>query len=48
MPPPAQEVYKRQALCYPITWTAASAMFLIYYKFGHWLPAYPQKRVEIG
>ena len=36
------------ALCYPITWTAASAMFLIYYKFGHWLPAYPTKRVEIG
>ena len=36
------------ALCYPITWTVASAMFLIYYKFGHWLPAYPQKRVEIG
>ena len=26
------------ALCYPITWTAASVLFLIYYKFGPWLP----------
>ena len=25
------------ALCYPITWTAASVMFLLYYKFGKWL-----------
>ena len=36
------------ALCYPITWTAASVMFLLYYKFGKWLPAYPQKQPDIG
>ena len=36
------------ALCYPITWTVCSTMFLLYYKFGRWLPAYPTKRVEIG
>ena len=27
------------ALCYPVTWTAASVLFLIYYRFGPWLPA---------
>ena len=36
------------ALCYPTTWATASTLFLIYYKFGKWLPAYPVKRVEIG
>ena len=36
------------ALCYPITWTVASVLFILYYKFGKWLPAYPQKRVEVG
>ncbi len=32
------------ALCYPITWSAASALFLIYYKFGPWLP--PSMRAD--
>ena len=36
------------ALCYPITWIVTSAMFIIYYKLGRWMPAYPQKRVEVG
>ena len=26
------------ALCYPATWAAASLLFLLYYKFGRWLP----------
>lgn len=26
------------AICYPVTWTVSSILFLLYYKFGHWLP----------
>ncbi len=26
------------ALCYPISWTLASVVFLLYYRFGKWLP----------
>jgi putative MATE family efflux protein len=26
------------ALCYPATWTAASVLFLLYYRFGRWMP----------
>lgn len=36
------------AICYPVTWGLSSLIFLLYYRFGKWLPAYPQKRVEIG
>ena len=36
------------AICYPITWVVTSTLFLLYYKFGKWLPAYPVKRVEVG
>ena len=31
------------AICYPVTWTVSSLMFLIYYKFGNWLPAWKEK-----
>ena len=31
------------ALCYPVTWAVSSLMFLIYYKFGNWLPAWKEK-----
>ena len=31
------------ALCYPITWGVSSVLFLIYYKFGKWLPDYPKE-----
>ena len=31
------------ALCYPVTWAAASSLFLIYYKSGHWLPSFSEK-----
>lgn len=33
------------ALCYPITWAAASILFVLYYHFGKWLPSYalPEK-----
>ena len=31
------------AICYPVTWTVSSLMFLIYYKFGSWLPAWKEK-----
>ena len=30
------------AICYPVTWTVSSLMFLIYYKFGRWMPAFPE------
>ena len=26
------------AFCYPLTWALSSIVFLVYYKFGHWLP----------
>ena len=26
------------AFCYPLTWGISSVAFLVYYKFGHWLP----------
>lgn len=26
------------AICYPITWTASSVLFLLYFKFGKWMP----------
>ena len=26
------------ALCYPISWTLASIVFVLYYRFGHWMP----------
>lgn len=29
------------AICYPITWAASSLLFVLYYKFGRWMPAYP-------
>lgn len=28
------------AICYPITWAASSLLFVLYYKFGKWMPAY--------
>lgn len=35
------------ALCYPITWAVASTLFVLYYRFGRWMPAYavPEKTV---
>ena len=26
------------AFCYPLTWGISSVAFLLYYKFGHWMP----------
>ena len=31
------------AICYPITWAASSVLFVLYYKFGKWMPAYGEK-----
>ena len=31
------------AICYPVTWAVSSLMFLVYYKFGKWLPAWKEK-----
>ncbi len=28
------------AICYPITWSVSSLLFVLYYKFGKWMPAY--------
>ena len=28
------------AICYPITWCVSSLLFVLYYKFGKWMPAY--------
>lgn len=30
------------SLCYPTTWIVASILFLLYYKFGHWMPPFPE------
>ena len=27
-------------ICYPITWCVSSLLFVLYYKFGKWMPAY--------
>lgn len=32
------------ALCYPVTWAAASVLFLCYYRSGLWLPARMRKK----
>ena len=29
------------ALCYPVTWAVSSVLFILYYKFGRWMPRYP-------
>ncbi len=29
------------AICFPATWAVSSLMFLLYYKFGRWMPEYP-------
>ena len=29
------------AICYPITWAAASLLYILYFKFGKWMPRYP-------
>jgi len=34
------------ALCYPVTWTAASILFLLYFKFGKWMPEYQPRVCE--
>ncbi len=34
------------SLCYPTTWVAASVIFILYYKFGHWMPPYPEEQSE--
>jgi len=31
------------ALCYPVTWTASSVLFLLYYRFGRWMPKQSEK-----
>lgn len=31
------------AICYPITWAVASLLFVLYYRFGKWMPAYALK-----
>ena len=33
-------------LCYPVTWTAASILFLLYFKFGKWMPEYKPRVYE--
>ena len=30
------------SICYPITWAASSVLFILYYKFGRWMPRYPE------
>lgn len=30
------------SICYPITWAASSVLFILYYKFGRWMPLYPE------
>ena len=31
------------SICYPATWAASSVLFVLYYKFGKWMPKYPQE-----
>lgn len=30
------------SICYPVTWAASSVLFILYYKFGRWMPRYPE------
>lgn len=30
------------SICYPLTWAVSSTLFILYYKFGRWMPRYPE------
>lgn len=32
------------SLCYPTTWIVSSAAFLLYYRFGRWMPQLPKEK----
>lgn len=36
------------AFCFPLTWGLSSLTFLIYYRFGHWLPRGVMERHSVG
>ena len=34
------------AILYPITWAASSLLFVIYHRFGKWMPSYGESRTR--
>ena len=34
------------AICYPVTWFVSSILFLLYYRFGRWMPEQPPAAIQ--
>ena len=34
------------AICYPVTWIVSSILFLLYYRFGRWMPEQPPAAIQ--
>ena len=34
------------AICYPVTWIVSSVLFLLYYRFGKWMPEQPPAAIQ--
>lgn len=34
------------AICYPVTWIVSSILFLLYYRFGRWMPEQPPASIQ--